>query len=171
MHSYGKMQVVKSAIPMRRIVPDRLCLRSILGIGRMRIEQAVINRLSESKDEDVKKLVEFYEFITADRSYESVVARIITLNKWNNDLINNPVSLLTSASQLTIGKEGVVDEKEEAKKDKEIDRVLKFIEKQPIILEGLEAMQNKWTAEEVANVNNDKRIKDSEDRAFKVRKA
>lgn len=137
----------------------------------MRIEQSVIDRLSESKDEDVKKLVEFYEFITTDRSYESVVARIITLNKWNSDLINNPVSLLTSASQLSIGKEGVVDEKEEAKKDKEIDRVLKFIERQPVILDGLEAMQNKWTAEEVANVNNDKRIKESEDRAFKVRKA
>ena len=137
----------------------------------MRIEQSVIDRLSKSKDEDVKKLVEFYEFVTTDRSYESVVARIITLNKWNSDLINNPVSLLTSASQLTVGEEGVVNEKEEAKKDKEIDRVLKFIEKQPVILEGLEAMQNKWTADEVASVNNDKRIKESEDRAFKVRKA
>ena len=137
----------------------------------MRIEAEVVDGLRKSKDENVKKLVEFYDFITTDRSYESVVARIITLNKWNNDLINNPVSLLTSASQLSVGEEGVVNEKEEAKKDKEIDRVLKFIEKQPIILEGLEAMQNKWTAEEVANVNNDKRIKESEDRAFKVRKA
>ena len=136
----------------------------------MRIEQSVIDRLSKSKDEDVKKLVEFYEFVTTDRSYESVVARIITLNKWNSDLINNPVSLLTSASQLTVCEEGVVNEKEEAKKDKEIDRVLKFIEKQPVILEGLEAMQNKWTADEVASVNNDKRIKESEDRAFKSRK-
>ena len=137
----------------------------------MRIDEESLIRLQKNKDPDVKKLLEFYEFITTDRSYESVVARIITLNKWNADLINNPVSLLTSGSQLSVGEEGVVDEKMEAKKDKEIDRVLKFIEKQPVILEGLEAMQNKWTSEEIVNVNNDKRIKESEDRAFKVRKA
>lgn len=137
----------------------------------MRIAEESLIRLQKNEDPDVKKLLEFYEFITTDRSYESVVARIITLNKWNADLINNPVSLLTSGSQLSVGEEGVVDEKMEAKKDKEIDRVLKFIEKQPVILEGLEAMQNKWTSEEIVNVNNDKRIKESEDRAFKVRKA
>jgi hypothetical protein len=138
----------------------------------MRIDEESLNKVRGYAETDphIREFVEFYDFITADRSYESVVARIITLNKWNSDLINHPVSLLTSASQLTVGEEGVVNEKEEAKKDKEIDRVLKFIEKQPIILEGLEAMQNKWTADEIASVNNDKRIKESEDRAFKSRK-
>lgn len=135
----------------------------------MRIEDKTLERLKASTDEDVKKLLEFYEFVTTDRTYESVVARIITLNKWNDDLISYPVSILTSSSQLTVCEEGVVDEKQEAKKDKEIDRVLKYMEKQPMLLEGLAKMQELWSADEVENLNKDKRIKASEDRAFKAR--
>lgn len=136
----------------------------------MRIEGEVINRLSKSKDEDVKKLLEFHEFITTDRSYESVVAMIITLNKFNEDLIENPVSILTSTSKLSIDTDGELDEKQEAKKDKEIDRVLKYLEKLPMLLAGLTKLQEMWTNEEIENLNKDKRIKASEDRAFKARK-
>lgn len=138
----------------------------------MRIEPDVLDRLRKSKDKDVQKLIEFYEFVTTDRSYESVVASIVTLNKWNSDLIETPVSILTSSptSQISIGDEGVVDEKQEAKKDKEVDRILKYIEKIPVLLKGLSEMQSVWTNDEVENLNKDKRIKDSEDRAFKVRK-
>ena len=138
----------------------------------MRIEPDVLDRLRKSKDKDVQKLIEFYEFVTTDRSYESVVASIVTLNKWNSDLIETPVSILTSSasSQISIGEEGVVDEKQEAKKDKEVDRILKLLEKLPMLLKGIAEMQSAWTNDEVESLNKDKRIKDSEDRAFKSRK-
>jgi hypothetical protein len=136
----------------------------------MRIEEKVLDELRASSDENLKPLLEFYDFVTTDRTYESVVAMIITLNKFNEDLIENPVSILTSTSMLTVDSEGELDEKQEVKKDKEIDRVLKYLEKLPMLLAGLAKLQEMWTNEEIENLNKDKRIKASEDRAFKARK-
>ena len=136
----------------------------------MRIDDESLIRLQKNEDPDVKKLLEFYEFVATDRTYESVVAMIVTLNKFNEDLIENPVSILTSTSKLSVNDDGDLDEKQEAKKDKEIDRVLKYLEKMATLLAGLAKMQEAWTNEEIENLNKDKRIKASEDRAFKARK-
>lgn len=118
---------------------------------------------------EVNELLEFYNFVTEDQEYESYVARVITLNKWNEDLIESPISIIsTQSGQLTVSDDGVKKdiEKEEAKRDKEVDRVLKFLEKQPALLDGTREMRASLTKESLEDLKKDKRLKQSKDLAM-----
>ena len=134
----------------------------------MRVDNEIIESLRKKKDKDVTALVEWYDFITSDPSYESIVARLVTLNTWNSDLITNPVSILSTQTVASVGEDGI-NEKAVNKQDKEIDRVLKFLEKQPMLLQGLDEMRKKLSPDENEKVNRDKRIKEGQDRAFKAK--
>ena len=118
---------------------------------------------------EVNELLEFYNFVTEDQEYESYVARVITLNKWNEDLIESPISIIsTQSGQLTVSDDGVKKdiEKEEAKRDKEVDRVLKFLEKQPALLDGTREMRASLTKQSLEDLKKDKRLKQSKDLAM-----
>ena len=135
----------------------------------MKISESVLTTLRNLNDPAVNELLGFYEFVVNNQAYESYIARVVTLDKFNQNLIENPVSII-SVKQLTVTDDGV-DEKEELRLDKQVDRVLKFLEKQPILLSGTEAIRARLTSDELEATNKDKRLDaNSEDRAFKVRK-
>lgn len=135
----------------------------------MKLTESTLAKARELNDPAVNDLLQFYEFVVNNQVYESYVARVITLDKFNQSLIENPVSII-SIKQLAVTDDGV-DEKEELRLDKEVDRVLKFLEKQPILLTGTEAIRARLTSDELEATNKDKRLDaNSEDRAFKVRR-
>jgi len=51
-------------------------------------------RALAQNNEDVAELMKFYDFVTSNQVYESYVARKITLDRWNEDLIKHPVALI-----------------------------------------------------------------------------
>lgn len=129
----------------------------------MKPTQATISaatKLSESHP-CVKELLEFYEFVIKSPVYESYVARMITLNQWNEDLIGTPVSII-STNQTVVTDDGI-DEKEIVKKDKEVDRVLKFLEKQPDLLKGTDQIRLMLTPDQASAILSDSRILKSRD--------
>lgn len=135
----------------------------------MRINDKTLEKLRAMNVPEVNELLEFYNFVTEDQEYESYVARVITLNKWNEDLIESPISIIsTQSGQLTVSDDGVKKdiEKEEAKRDKEVDRVLKFLEKQPALLDGTREMRASLTKESLEDLKKDKRLKQSKDLAM-----
>lgn len=135
----------------------------------MRINEKTLEKLRAMNVPEVNELLEFYNFVTEDQEYESYVARVITLNKWNEDLIESPISIIsTQSGQLTVSDDGVKKdiEKEEAKRDKEVDRVLKFLEKQPDLLDGTREMRASLTKQSLEDLKKDKRLKQSKDLAM-----
>lgn len=122
----------------------------------MRLSQSTLTEAAKSTDPVVKELLEFYQYVIKNPVYESYVARMITLNQWNEDLISTPVSII-STNQTVVTDDGI-DEKEIAKKDKEVDRVLKFLEKQPDLLKGTDQIRQMLTPEEQVVVKKDKRL-------------
>lgn len=135
----------------------------------MRINEKTLEKLRAMNVPEVNELLEFYNFVTEDQEYESYVARVITLNKWNEDLIESPISIIsTQSGQLTVSDDGVKKdiEKEEAKRDKEVDRVLKFLEKQPALLDGTREMRASLTKQSLEDLKKDKRLKQSKDLAM-----
>lgn len=135
----------------------------------MLISEKKLDALREMNIPEVNELLEFYKFVTEDQEYESYVARVITLNKWNEDLIECPISIIsTQSGQLTVSDDGVKKdiEKEEAKRDKEVDRVLKFLEKQPDLLDGTREMRASLTKQSLEDLKKDKRLKQSKDLAM-----
>lgn len=137
----------------------------------MRISNSVLAAAAALNSPEVQELIEFYKFITEDQEYESYVARVVTLNKWNEDLIANRVSIISDASAVSVvstkkGDKELDISKEEAKRDKEVDRVLKFLEKQPDLLEGTRKMRLQLTKESEELLKTDKRLKSSQDLAM-----
>ena len=104
----------------------------------------------------VKSLLEFYEFVTGNPVYESYVARMVTLNQWNENLSENPVDII-SVQSISVSDQGL-DEKEVAKKDKEVDRVLKYMEKQPTLLIGTDEIRSMLLPHEQEKLKTDKRL-------------
>ena len=109
-------------------------------------------------DKAIKTLLDWYDSVVNNSAYESYVARKVTLDHWNADLINFKPSLFSKDD----------DDEEKAKaRDKEVDRVLKYLEKQTILYDQTEELKSKLTGEEQEAINRDARIKESSDRAFK----
>lgn len=113
----------------------------------MKVSEATLNTARSLKNPAVEELLKFYNFVTSNQVYESFVARVITLEKWNGELIENPVSILSAKAG------------EEANKDKEVDRILKFMEKQPDLIQGTEELRSKLTGSDNDKLKTDKRIK------------
>jgi hypothetical protein len=124
----------------------------------MKLTEEELKKAKSLTDPSAKKLVEFYEFMTNNSAYESYVSRRVTLGKWDEELIRNPVSLFSDD-----------DDEEKAKaRDKEVDRVLKYLEKQVVLHEQTETLLTKLTGEEQEAINRDKRLqKASQDRQFR----
>lgn len=127
----------------------------------MRLSQPTLTEAAKSTDPCVKELLDFYEFVIKNPVYESYVARMITLNQWNEDLIGTPVSII-STNQTVVTDDGI-DEKEIVKKDKEVDRVLKFLEKQPDLLKGTDQIRQMLTPDQASAILSDSRILKSRD--------
>lgn len=136
----------------------------------MRINEADIKHLRTNTDEGVKLLLDFYDFVTKDQDYESYVARVVTIDTWNNNLISAKVPIVSFVStEISIDNEGISEKeiaKEEAKRDKEVDRVLKFLEKQPILLDGTREIRARLTGDDLEQLKKDKRLSVSKDLAF-----
>ena len=106
----------------------------------------------------VKALLTWHDSIVSNSAYEGYVARKATLRKWDADLLNFPVSLFSKDD----------DDEEKAKaRDKEVDRVLKYLEKQPDLYEQTEGFLTKLTGDEQEALNKDSRLRESQDRAFR----
>ena len=130
----------------------------------MRIEQSVIDRLRESKDEDVKKLVEFWEFIHENEAYESYVTRMIYIRSWNSELDEKKVKLINTDIAPKKGEDGKIILETH---DKAVDRTMKFFDGQVKYLEDTQKIRAMLLKTDVDKLNNDKRLKNSEDLAFK----
>lgn len=122
----------------------------------MKLKDSTIKELDKlsKTNPHVKDLLDFYTFVSTNPVYESYVARMVTMNKWNEELIKNPVSILTSKTNL------------EDKTDKEVERVKKYFLEQPQYLKGTTEIRAMLTPDEQDSVNKDKRIKASPDLAF-----
>ena len=127
----------------------------------MLINDKTIEQLRSMNNPDVNELLEFYKFITEDQEYESYVARVVTLNKFNDDLIRYPVGL-NGTSNPSSGDAG----NDESNKDKLVDRTLKFLEKQPALLDGTREMRASLTKQNLEDLKKDKRLKTSKDLAM-----
>jgi hypothetical protein len=125
-------------------------------------------KLTEDHIEELKALAKDNKAIAAiltwrdsivnHSAYESYVSRKVTLDHWNADLINFKPSLFSKDD----------DDEEKAKaRDKEVDRVLKYLEKQTDLYEQSEALLTKLTGEELEALNKDSRLRTSSDRAFR----
>lgn len=126
----------------------------------MTLSEEQIGRLQKSKDEDVKALLDFYLMVKINPAFDSYIARVNTLRAWNDDLTKQRVSIITSSKK----------EEEQGRVDKETDRVLKYLEKQPELVKGTEELWKKLSPEEKEEVTNrDKRIIEGEDRPFKAK--
>jgi len=112
------------------------------------------------KNPIVKALLEHYNFVTQSQVYESLVARLVTLQQWNADLSANPVSILSSKKAKSEDLEDV------AKKDKEVDRILKFMEKQPDLIAGTAALRAKLLPQEEEALLRNKDLQKTPDLAF-----
>ncbi len=136
----------------------------------MRINEADIKHLRTSTDEGIKLLLDFYDFVSKDQDYESYVARVVTIDTWNDNLIKAKVPIVSFQSvEFSIDSEGISEKeiaKEEAKRDKEVDRVLKFLEKQPILLDGTREIRARLTGDDMKKLKTDKRLAESKDLAF-----
>lgn len=122
------------------------------------LQQAKV--LAES-DPIVKALLDHYNFVTGSQVYDSYVARLLVLQKWNEDLITNPISIISDKKVKKSEEKDEVD-----KKDKEVDRILKFMEKQPDLIEGTESMRAKLLPHEQEALIKEKRLANSPDLAF-----
>lgn len=109
-------------------------------------------------DKAVKALLDWYDYVVNNSAYESYVARKVTLDHWNADLINFKPSLFSKDD----------DDEDKAKaRDKEVDRVLKYLEKQTDLYEQTEGLLTKLTGDEQEALNKDTRLRQSQDRAFR----
>jgi hypothetical protein len=109
-------------------------------------------------DKAIAAILSWRNSIINHSAYESYVSRKVTLDHWNADLINFKPSLFSKDD----------DDEEKAKaRDKEVDRVLKYLEKQTDLYEQSEALLTKLTGEELEALNKDTRLRSSSDRAFR----
>lgn len=109
-------------------------------------------------DKAIAAILSWRESIINHSAYESYVARKVTLDHWNADLINFKPSLFSKDD----------DDEEKAKaRDKEVDRVLKYLEKQTDLYEQTEGLLTKLTGDEQEALNKDTRLRQSADRAFR----
>lgn len=127
----------------------------------MKLTESTLAKARELNDPAVNDLLQFYEFVVNNQVYESYVARMVTLNKWNEDLSENPVSII-STRKLTVADSGI-DEKVETKLDKEVDRVLKFLEKQPDLIKGTDELRAILIPSEKDKLKSEKRLSSSKD--------
>lgn len=112
-----------------------------------------------SKDHPcVSVLLEHYKFITSNPVYEGYVARRITLDKWNEDLIKNPVPLIVKKQSAT----------DQEQTDKDVERVQRYLKDQLALSDATQAFLERLSPEEQAAINQDKRLKESVDRPFKA---
>lgn len=126
---------------------------------RLKEDTLLEARKLSAKNPCVAELIKFYESIVNNSAYESYVARKVTLNNWDADLINNKPSLFSKD-----------DDEEKAKaRDKEVDRVLKYLEKQTILFDQTEVLLTKLVGDELEALNKDTRIRESQDRAFRAK--
>lgn len=123
----------------------------------MRIDPALLEeaRVQATHVPLIKKLLEFYDYVTENSIYETYVARMVTLNKWNEDLIKGKISIITPESLIDDEKSAEEDAK---KRDKDVDRVLKFLEKQVLLIEDTEKLRNMLSPDIRDNISTDKRL-------------
>jgi hypothetical protein len=105
-------------------------------------------KLAES-DKLIRELLVFYDYITKNSAYESYISRRITLERWDQDLIEHPVSLFTAED---------ASEDEAKARDKEVDRVLKYLEKQLALFDQTQEFYQRLFPVEKEATNKDKRL-------------
>jgi hypothetical protein len=126
----------------------------------MKLTEEHIEELSSmaKTNKAIAAILSWRDSILNNSAYESYVARKVTLDHWNADLINFKPSLFSKDD----------DDEEKAKaRDKEVDRVLKYLEKQTDLYEQSEALLTKLTGDELEALNKDTRLRTSSDRAFR----
>ena len=122
----------------------------------MRIDNLTIEAARSLSDNDavIKKLLDFYDFVTKNSAYETYVSRMVTLDNWNENLINSKINIITP--------EAIIDDERKAeddakKRDKDVDRVLKLLSLQLSLLQDTEAIRAKLTGVELEKLSKDKR--------------
>ena len=123
----------------------------------MRIDADVLEdaRALSDSHPTIKKLLAFYDFVTENSIYETYVARMVTLNKWNEDLIKGKISIITPESLIDDEKSAEEDAK---KRDKDVDRVMKYLSMQLELLKDTEAIRVKLSGDEIVKATKDKRL-------------
>ena len=123
----------------------------------MRIEPDILEdaRALADNHPTIKKLLAFYDFVTENSIYETYVARMVTLNKWNEDLIKGKISIITPESLIDDEKSAEEDAK---KRDKDVDRVMKYLSMQLELLKDTEAIRVKLSGDEIVKATKDKRL-------------
>lgn len=121
----------------------------------MRLTDQEIKQAKAIKDPAVKKLLAFYEFVTASEVFDSYVTRMTVLRRWNKEL--------EEATELRlINRKG--DDSDNDLHDKAVDRCLKYLIDQPSYVEGSRKMFAMMTNQEQDQAN--KKLSDSKDLAF-----
>lgn len=130
----------------------------------MRIEESVLEKLRASSDENVKKLVEFYDFVYNNEAYESYVVRVMYSRKWNSELEEKDVKLINTDATAKKGEDGKIILETH---DKAVDRTMKMFDTQVKFLEDTQKIRAMLLKTDIDKLNKDKRLKNSEDLAFK----
>lgn len=118
----------------------------------MRIPDSDLKQAESLDNPSVKKLVEFYRFVTGNSVYEAYVIRRIYEEKWNRELTDNTVTLINSPLKKT-------SETELLAHDKAVDRVRAFFNDQLKFQRDTESMREMLTPEQKEKLFTDPRLK------------
>lgn len=123
----------------------------------MKIEDEIIRMAKERavSDHVISALLDHYEFVTSNPAYESYIVRRKVLDGWNKDLIENDISILNPKGS---------DGKSIEKRDKEIERIQRYLDNQIETVRDTESLRKMLNDQEVESA--EKVIASGPDRAF-----
>lgn len=123
----------------------------------MKIDESLLTqaRVAAESDPVVKALLDHYVFVTENPAYKSYIVRRKVMDQWNKDLMDHEISILNPKG---------ADGRSLEKRDKEIERIQKFLDNQLDTVRDTEALRKMLNEEET--VKADKALTSGPDRAF-----
>lgn len=122
----------------------------------MRLSEEEVSLVKSRDEKAIEKLLELYLYMVKSPVYEAVLTLRVTIDNWCDEITTKRPSIIGS-------------DKEIDSTIKEVEMVRKLLLDLPQLVLDCEKLQAKLTGDDLQKLQQDKRIKEGEDIAFKVR--
>lgn len=122
----------------------------------MRLSEEEIGLVTSGDQKTIQKLLDQYLYMVKSPVYEVVLTLRRTIDNWCGEIVEKQPSIIGSDRELD-------------SKIKEVEMVRKLLLDLPQLVLDCEKLQAKLTGDDLVNLQQDKRIKEGEDRPFKTR--
>lgn len=120
----------------------------------MRLSEEDIALVKQRDEKAIEKLLEVYQYMIKSPVYEATLTLLVTINNWCDEITTKRPSIIGS-------------DKEIDSTIKEVEMVRKLLLDLPQLVIDCEKLQAKLTGDDLVQLQQDKRIKEGEDRPFK----